>query len=220
MNDIQRQKAKEVVAANHLIDVKELEKLYALNCHLWSIQMIDKFNLPYRILLDYFKKYGYQYMKGGQAAVKDGIVLLNRCYPKPGYYMPDLIGVSMYIKKDVLNPLVIVRSGAFADDLTSTNYDLRIDIAEGSELKAEIEAKAAAQHTWNLSTHEWEYEFAHFINAADFDCYTNFDWWGNKAAPNEEQENRMNYWKSLQADYHMNPNKYRREEPTCPPTMP
>ena len=224
MNDLQREKALSLLDDSYSslpmfrFDEDELNKQHALNCHLWAMQMIDVFNLPYRVLYAYFSRYGYEYMKGWKAAEKDGICLLNRCYPKPGYYIPDLVGVSMYIKKDVINPDVYIDAGPFKDDVTSTKYDLRTLIKDGTELKAEVEAKAAAQITWDLSTaegiKEWKYQFAHFLNAAQFNDYRTFDWWGKKTAPNEEEE-KINFWKCLQADYYMHTDNYRQEEPTC-----
>ena len=201
-----------------MIDVKELEKAHALNVHLEAMQSVDTYNLPYAILKPYFKEYGL-YLKGYSAACKDGIVLINPLYPKPGYYQADLVGVDWYIDSHYnLNPLVRIIPGPFKDDLTSSKFDLRTYIQEGSELREKIDKKATEQITWDLSTAAgrkvWEHEFAHFLNAADFDNYSTFDWWGKKEAPKEAEE-RINYWKSFQADYHMNPNKYRQEEPTC-----
>lgn len=218
MNDIQREKAKEAVSASNLIDFKELEKAYALNVHLEAMQSVDTYNLPYAILKPYFKEYGL-YLKGYSAACKDGIVLINPLYPKPGYYQADLVGVDWYIDNHYnLNPLVRIIPGPFKDDLTSSKFDLRTYIQEGSELREKIDKKAAEQETWNLSTaagrKKWEYEFAHFLNAADLENYSCFDWWGKKQAPNEAEE-RINYWKSLQADYYKHPENYRQEEPTC-----
>lgn len=218
MNDIQRQKALEAVSASNLIDVEELEKAHALDVHLWAMQNVDVYNLPYGILKAYFKEYGL-YLKGYNAACKDGIVLINPLYPKPGYYQAVLVGVDWYIDNHyTLNPLVRIIPGPFKDDLTSSKYDLRTYIQEGSELREKIDKKAAEQITWNLTTaagrKEWEKQFAHFLNAADFDNYSTFDWWGKKQAP-EEAEERINYWKSLQADYHLHPEEYRQEEPTC-----
>ncbi len=218
MNDIQRQKALEAVSASNLIDVEELEKAHALDVHLWAMQNVDVYNLPYGILKAYFKEYGL-YLKGYEAACKDGIVLINPLYPKPGYYRADLVCVDWYIDNHYnLNPLIRIIPGPFKDNLTSSKFDLRTYIQEGSELREKIDKKAAEQETWNLSTAAgrkvWEHEFAHFLNAADFDNYSTFDWWGKKQAP-EEAEERINYWKSLQADYHLHPEEYRQEEPTC-----
>jgi len=218
MNDIQRQKALEAVSASNLIDVEELEKAHALDVHLWAMQNVDVYNLPYGILKAYFKEYGL-YLKGYEAACKDGIVLINPLYPKPGYYQADLVGVDWYIDKHyTINPLIRIVPGPFKDDLTSSKFDLRTFIQEDTELSQRIEAKAAEQITWNLKTaagrKKWEYEFAHFLNAADLENYSCFDWWGKKQAPNEAEE-RINYWKSLQADYYKHPENYRQEEPTC-----
>lgn len=225
MNNLQREKALSLLENEYsqlpmfLHDDETMRKEHALNCHLWAMQMVDVYNLPYRILYDYFIQYGYDYMKGWQPAERNGIVLLNRCYPKPGYYIPDLVGVSMYISKDVLNPDVYIDVGPFADDLTSSNYDIRTLIKDGTALKEEVEAKAAAQITWNLETaagiQEWKYQFGHWLNGAQFNDYRTFDWWGKKTAPNEEE--KISFWKCLQADYYMHPENYRQEEPPFNP---
>lgn len=220
MNEKQRQKAIEVLSTDRLPSIEELKQEAAFNRQLWAIQMIDVYNLPYRVLLDYFKKNGFDYMKCVGAACKDGIVLINPLYPAPGYYKADIVCVDWYVdNKYTINPLIRIEEGPFKDDLTSNKFDLRTFIQEDTKLSEEIESRAAEQMKWDLSTAAgrkvWEFEFAHFLNAADLDYYSDSDWWGDKQTPPGNAADRINYWKSLQADYHMHSEKYRQEEPTC-----
>lgn len=218
MNDLQRQKAIEKLGEEDLsyyrlpmLDTssEQYKKEKAFKCHVWASKMIEVFNLPYRVLYDYFMEYGTEYLKGYISANNGKICLLNRCYPLPGYEKSKLIGVSC--QADYID----IQSGPFKDDLTSSNYDLRFSITDES-INAEIEAKAAEQHQWDLSTaagrKQWAYYFAHFLGKADLSNYSCLDLFGKKEATSADNK-RLDCWKSLQADYHFNPDNYMKEEP-------
>lgn len=217
MNDLQRQKALEKLGEEdlsfELLPMFGLSEQYkkekAFKCHVIACKMIEAFNLPYRVLYDYFMEYGTDYLKGCAAAHNGKICLLNRCYPMPGYERSKLIGISCHA--DYIN----IQSGPFKDDLTSSNYDFRVSITDES-INAEIKAKAAEQHQWDLSTaagtKKWKYFFAHFLNNADLLNYSCLDLFGKKEATSADMK-RLDCWKSLQADYHLSPNKYMNEEP-------
>lgn len=218
MNDLQKQKALEKLGEEDLsyyrlpmLDTssEQYKKEKAFKCHVWACKMIEAFNLPYRVLYDYFMEYGTEYLKGYISANNGKICLLNRCYPLPGYEKSKLIGVSCHAD------YIGIQSGPFKDDLTSSNYDLRFSITDES-INAEIEAKAAEQHQWDLSTQEgfekWKYFFAHFLGKADLSNYSCLDLFGKKEATSADNK-RLDCWKSLQADYHFNPDNYMKEEP-------
>lgn len=217
MNDLQKQKALEKLGEEDLSfyrlpmfeSSEQYKKEVAFKCHAWASKMIEVFNLPYRVLYDYFMEYGTEYLKGYAAAHNGKICLLNRCYPLPGYEKSKLIGVSCHAD------YICIQSGPFKDDLTSSNYDLRFSITDES-INAEIEAKAAEQHQWNLSTaagrKQWAYYFAHFLGKADLSNYSCLDLFGKKEATSADNK-RLDCWKSLQADYHFKPDNYMKEEP-------
>lgn len=204
MDDLKRNKARQVLAAESLPD---LDKMYAIREHLWIMQMIYAYNLPFKILHDYFKKYGTKHQRA-DAAHNDSIVLLNRCYPRPGYLIDKLVYVPQKSVKLI--------EGVFADDLS----DLKLTIND-KELKTKAESTAAEQHVWDLRTaagrKNWEYYFAHFLQSAHFDEYSHFDFWGEKSAPNgrttQEQQDRIAYWKRVQSKYLRNPENYMQTEP-------
>lgn len=162
----------------------DFEKSIALDRHFEAIQWIDLYNLPYRIALDYLKGSSPDYVR------------INPCYPFPGYCKDDLIHLT---PNDV----------DIAQDLTTTPKD--------KATKKQIKELCAKLRPWNLSTaagiEQWKKYFAHFINAADFDSYTSFDWFGAKvAAYSQEQNKKINFWKCLHADYHLHPEDYLQEE--------
>lgn len=214
MNDLQRQKALEKLGEEDLsfyllpmfdTSSEQYKKAKAFKCHVWASKMIEVFNLPYRVLYDYFIEYGTEYLKGHISANNGKICLLNRCYPMPGYEQSKLIGVSC--NSDDIN----IQSGPFEDDITSSDCDFRVSI-----FNAEIEARAAQQHQWDLLTaagrKQWAYFFAHFLNNADLKNYSTFDLFGKKEATSADMK-RLDCWQSLQADYHLSPYKYMNEEP-------
>lgn len=207
MDKLKRDKALQCLAAASLPASEDLVKAAAVQEHLFTMQMVNVYNLPFKILRDYYKKYGYKYLKSTDTAHNDSIVLLNRCYPRPGYLIDKLIGVNT----SDINLL----EGRFADDLN----DLKLVIKD-DRLKEEVESTAAEQHLWDLSTaaghKHWEYYFAHFLASAHFDEYSYLDWWGERT-PNEvmtqAQQDRIAYWKRLQRAYLRNPENYMQEEP-------
>lgn len=193
LTEEQREKAKEALFVRSAI--YDFEKKLAFWNHQEAVKMIDTYNLPYRVALDYIK-----------GPKQEGFVKINPCYPLPGYYRDDLIRLKPYeyTLHDTSSPPN--EDGSYSLCLTPINDDTR----------ARIKDLCYNLRTWNLSTaagrKKWEYEFAHFLNAADFDNYSCFDYWGSRTEPEGAAE-RINYWKCLQADYHMHPNNYRQEEP-------
>ena len=216
LTDEQRQKAQRALDNSSLpmFDIKRMEQENAYRTHIWACKMVEQYNLPYRILLAYFKQHGYEYLKNHGAAHDENIVLINRCYPLPGYTIADLPTIDWYIRKNEINPFIRIVSGPFDDDLTSSKFDLRTFI-DDEAINAQIEEATRKQHTWDLQTSEgikaWEHEFAHFLADENFSTYTAFDWFGVKTSTPDNS--KIKYWKKLQRDYRKNPDEYRQEEP-------
>lgn len=212
----QRQKAKQALLYSDLpmFNTKRWEQEHAYEVHLWACMMVKEYGLPYRILLAYFKKHGYEYLKCHGAAHNDNIVLINRLYPKPGYLAADLPTIDWYIRKYEINPIIRIESGPFPDDLTSSKWDFRTFI-DDDVINAQIDEATRKQHTWDLQTSEgikaWEHEFAHFLADEDFSKYTPFDFFGEKSSTPDKS--KIKYWKKLQREYNKNPDDYRQEEP-------
>ena len=168
---------------------QNFEKEIAFENHKTAIEWIDKYNLPYRISLDYLKQYDHN----------KGFIHINPNYPYPGYKKADLVHVS-------------------PDNITLFD-DLKM-IASEESTRQQIEDHNKKLRPWDLSTAEglskWKYYFAHLLNAAQLNEYSDFDWWGKKNAPKEEQEKnqqKINFWKCLQYDYCTKPDNYMNEEP-------
>lgn len=167
--------------------LEAFEQSMALDRHYKAIEWITAYNLPYRINLEYLKGSSRDYVQ------------INPCYPAPGYCIDDLI--------------------ALKPGEVDISYDL--DITPKDEAtRQKIKECCDKLRPWDLSTaagrKKWEYEFAHFLNAAQLNTFTYFDWFGVKSAPPKEQEKnqqKIYYWLNLQADYQMNPGNYRQEEP-------
>lgn len=176
-----------------------LEREIAFDNHLKALEWIKKYNLPYRISLDYLKSY----------SLLNGFVCINPCYPYPGYLKANLI----HLKPDQISlhdPNEKPGPKGYSLNLTPIDKDMRKKIEEHNRTFA----------PWDLSTQEgfkkWEYYFAHLFNKADFDKYKCFDWFGVRTlqgADREGHQEQINYWKSLQASYHIAPDKYMQEEP-------
>ena len=200
LTELQRQKANEALYKN-LPMFKNFEKEIAFRNYQTAIEWIDTYNLPFRI--------GYEYLKAWN--IRDGYVKINPCYPAPGYRCDDLI----HLRPDEVTPhdpsSKPNKDGSYNLCLTPINEDTRQQIKE----------LCYKLRPWNLETaaglKQWEFEFAHFLNAAQLNTFTYFDWFGVKSAPNEESaqknQQRIYYWLNLQADYQMNPEAYRQEEP-------
>jgi len=190
----QEEKAREALYLR-LPMFQNFEKEMAFNNHKTAIAWVNAYNLPYRISLDYLK------------AINADHVRININYPFPGYRVADLIHLSPneYMLHDPMK--APDNKGRYTLELTP------IDEAT----KQRIEEHNKNLRPWDLSTaagiEKWKYYFAHFFNVAQLNEYNSFDWFGVKAAPNEEQEKKINFWISLQADYQMNPDKYMQEEP-------
>lgn len=186
LTEEQKQKAEEALLLQ-LPMFQDFEKEIAFRNHQEAIEWIDKYNLPYRIALNYIK--GYDNTKG--------YVQINACYPAPGYCKDDLIHLS-------------------PDDI---NIDYQLNITPKDEAtRQQIKECCDRLRPWNLSTaaglEQWKRYFAHFLNAADIDSYNSFDWFGVKvAAYSQEQNNKINFWKCLHADYYLRQGDFMQEEP-------
>jgi len=191
----QREKAEKALRNNSVID--SFEKEIAFANHTTALEWVDTYNLPYRIALNHIKTPDKEH------------VSINPCYPFPGYKKSDLIHVPI---DDCLmyNPEEPPReeNGKTLHylNMTPKEADTRQQIAEHNK----------ALRPWDLSTQEgkrkWEYYFAHFLSGADLQTYQCFDYFGRRTAAKGDTD-RINYWKSLQADYHLSPDRYMKAGP-------
>lgn len=193
MTEEQKRKAEIALSASLYAD---FEKKIAFNNYLTAIEWIELYNLPYRVSLDYLKGYNKE----------NGFVLINPCYPFPGYNVNDLI----HLKPDEVTP---------HDPSKKPNKDGSYDLCLtpiNAETRQQIKEHNKKLRPWDLSTaaglKQWEYYFAHFLNGADLNALDTFSLFGTKEAPKGATD-KINYWKALQADYHMHTDKYMQDEP-------
>ena len=185
-----------------------MEKEDAYRRHIRAIQTIDEFNLPYRVLLNYYKKYPcYKDICPREAHYED-ICVLNPNYPYPGFCCDDLEELGIDDTR--------VITGPYKDDVLSSKFDLKV-IPNDADRQAIIDKHCAELPTWNLSTPEglkvWRYEFAHFLSTENFKEYRSFDFWGKNITESPEHKQRISEWKTLQKKYLKNPTSYRQTEP-------
>ena len=171
----------------------KFDKEIAFSNHLKAVEWVEKYNLPYRISLDYLKNYSKQY------------VHINPCYPYPGYPIAKL----MHLRQDEFSlhdP---------ADTPTENGYQLNLTPIEPSK-RQQINDICNQLRPWDLSTvagrKQWEYYFAHFFYTANFDDYKTFDYFGRTQRENGDND-KIAYWKLLQAGVHITPERYMEEEP-------
>ena len=186
LTEEQKKKAEEALLLQSPI-FQDFEKQIAFANHQEAIKWIDLYNLPYRIALNYIKSYDNS---------KD-YVQLNACYPAPGYLKDDLI----HLKPEEVN----------------IDYELNMEPKEEAT-RQKIKECCDKLRPWNLSTaaglEQWKKYFAHFINAAAFDKFNSFDWFGVKVATySQEQSDKINFWKCLHADYYLHQGDFIKEEP-------
>lgn len=199
MTPEQERKAVEVL---FLQELKKIEMRMAYRQHLKACKWVDKYNLPYRVATDYLKRYNKQ----------SGVVLINECYPLPGYPAADLLTFTPD-KVDSDNPKYH----------KSKNKDgkpmLTIDVFR--HLKPEYEAQVIEHNKqyrpWNLETAAgrgaWEREFAHFLEGYDIDAFTAFDMFGSADAEENALYERKQYFKGVLDRYRSQKNAYRTSEP-------
>ena len=186
LTEEQKKKAEEALLLQ-LPMFQDFEKQIAFKNHEEAIKWVSLYNLPYRVALNYIKDYDN----------RKGYVHINACYPAPGYCKADLIHLS--------------------PEEVDIDYYLNMTPKEEAT-RQQIQERCDKLRPWNLSTPEgieqWKKYFAHFINAADFDRYNSFDWFGVKAAAySQEQNNKISFWKCLHADYYLHRDDYMQEEP-------
>jgi hypothetical protein len=191
------QEAKARIALGLSESLKDnFEKEIAFDNHLKAVSWVEKYNLPYRLSLNYLKAYDRQY----------GVVAINPCYPMPGYPKAKLIHLKpdeilLYNPEDKPTP-----DGKYYLNLTPADESTRQRIAENNKTFA----------PWDLSTaagrKQWEYYFAHFFYHVDFPKYRTFDYFGRTQRAKGDTE-RIEYWKMLQADIHISPERFMESDP-------
>ena len=174
----------------------KFDKEIAFSNHLKAVEWVEKYNLPYRVALNYLKDFDRF----------NGFVHINPCYPMPGYPKDKLIHlkpdeVLLYDPEESPTP-----DGYYHLNITPIEEETRQRIAENNRTFA----------PWDLTTaagrKQWEYYFAHFLYCEDFSKYKTFDYFG-RTQRGKGDNDRILYWKNLQASIHITPDKFMENEP-------
>lgn len=197
MNQEQRTKAKMALLSKHL---GTFEQRIAISNHYQAIRWIYRYNLPYRISLDYIKAWDR----------RKGFVMINDNYPLPGYAKDKLMVLNQ-------NQITFKELHPKEEDL-DFDYKTPLVYPISEALEKQIDEICDKLRPWNFETAAgrkvWEREFAHFLSGYQLNTFTLFDWFGTTDnETTEEKQKKISYWIDLQKDYLRNPSNYRTEEP-------
>ena len=198
MTPEQEQKARAALMEKALDDFK---KGNAFERHQKACKWVFEFNLPYRVSLDYLKRY--------KAA--DGVVMINRCYPLPGYPAAALLTLTPG-ELDEQNPDTYKVDPDGRKVLNMKIFDTPLQ-----NIEEKIQENLRQFWTWDLETPEglqaWELEFAHFLDGYDIDSFTAFDMFGRPDADENALYERKRYYKGVLDRFKHSKNAYRQNEP-------
>ena len=184
--------------------LEQIKRHHAFMMHQKARKWVTKYNLPYRISLDYLKQYD----------LASGIVLINECYPKPGYPKDGVLHLGIN-DMDVNNPdCYEERDGKRIQNINTFKTPL-------PAAAQKIEMNNQRFRTWNLQTEEgreeWERQFAHFLDGYDLDSFSSWDMFGVPDAPDDVLEALRRYLKGVLLRYRdsktASRTSYRTEEP-------
>lgn len=195
---------------------KDHEKKMALWWHEAAIKEQARYNLPYKVLFDYYKA-DHDYME----------VSINPYYPypdipkeyKPPRWNPEQDGG--YTTEEWFNTITKL-TGEYTED-GKRKATLEIP----AEIQAQINDWQAAKvrermghdykHVWDLSTQSgqqaWLYWFAIFLlpYADDIPHWSSFDMWGDTKHTKQELEARKRYYMELIEQCKAHPEIYKHE---------
>lgn len=185
-----------------LIDAqfREFERKVAYERHLKACAWVDTYNLPYRVSMDYMKRYGHH----------SGVVLINPCYPLPGYPAAELLTLS-HDDLDTDNPDV------YRIEQGRRVYLMKLFDTPKEEVRQRVEQHNKRFRPWDLDTDDgrrvWELEFAHFLTGYDIDAFSMFDMFGRMDADETALRARKRYYKGVLDRFNSGNGAYRTSEP-------
>lgn len=175
----------------------ELHKIARRDC-------MKIYKLPYRVYYDYLRKRAHE---------PSGTVMLNPCYPDPGYPIEGILKVS---KDDFIINKETMKPGAEPycyENLKPEYQDVvdRISTRWSPWLKLN-----------SCFDKEWEKYFLKLLNGYDFESFSCFDFFGGALAEADEQygcvtaaevEILKNIYTRMKEQYLANPESYNLTEP-------
>jgi len=159
LTEEQKQKARKAV-------FKDLEKVRALERHKKAVRSMDLYALPYRIYLDYLKRWDNM-----EPSEQDTTVSINPCYPDEGYPI-DIVRVVTTDDLDIENaPRDKDGRLLYApfDDIHTLKLSVRNEIFQTIE----------PLRKWRTPFDDnWRYAYSHFLKGYDIEHFTEFDFFG------------------------------------------
>lgn len=190
---------KAVVALMNL-RTDQLKRSHAYKMHQKACKWVHKYNLPWRVSMDYLKRFD----------LTSGVVLINECYPLPGYPITELIHITL---ADIAN------NPACIEILPDGKKKLKPQALDTlpPDLADVIEEHNRKYRPWDLETaagrDSWEREFAHFLDNYDFDSFSCWEMFGTSDLPESELYARKRYYKDVLQRYRSAKSSYRANEP-------
>ena len=182
-----------------------LRKQQAFDHHNTACKWVTEYGLPYRVSLDYLKTHSKD----------DGIVLINPCYPLPGYPVDGILTITG-ADLDYDNPNLYT-----VDEKGVRTYKSELFYSPNAGAAEEIRVHNLQFRTWDLETVDgltaWEYEFAHFLDGYDIDRFTAFDTFGRGNVSDNALDAFKRTLKAIQHRFKANKQSYRTSEPVYLP---
>ena len=199
LTDEQRMKAEVALLPN----MEDLEKMLAYERHEKAVGSMDRYGLPYRVYLDYLKRWDDMgiYERGNT-------VKINRMYPLCGYPIDKIPTFTL----DDLRQETQVDERGYSKYLPFAWETLSDD--------AQVKATTATEPLlpWHPFDEKWRYYFLHFLTGYQFDTFTEFDFYGTQG---EHEKGDISLLQKTfarwQREYAENPKAYMQEEPTTTP---
>lgn len=198
--------------------LKDMERRYTWQAHLFCIEKVFTYNLPYRILWnDHRNLHNKDFYEIG----------INPWYPLPK--IPKAAELTEEERTPAIEKQYTVSEWVDIIIPKGRGYEKPLRLSELKpqdehiraiweqqeiEIRNKAEAKAKPFKLWWLDDSEgikkWEYYFTRFLvpYKNDIAIWGKFDFWGNNEHTDEETEQKRQYYLSLIADYETNPSKY------------
>lgn len=165
-------------------------------------EAFEIYKLPYRVYYNYLRKRAFE---------PSDKMLLNPCYPEPGY---PIDGVLKVIKEDFELSEEILKGNR--EDIFTYEH-LKPEVKEQVD---KIRAHYCTWHNEDIYGPEWKKIYLKFLKGYDFEAFNCFDFYGVPAwdlnaldVTNDDIEMLKNIFVRLKAEYDKSPEAYDYKEP-------
>ena len=195
----EEQKAKGQIAL--LPTIADLEKAHALTLHNIACSGMDLYGLPYRVYLDYLKRWDNL-----TPEERGNLVEINPCYPDEGYPLD---------KVRVVTPEDVDKDNITAKVLPFDNIGTLKQTIQNEIMRDIVEPL----RKWKPLDDNWKRYFSHFLEGYEFMTFTDFDFAGAKGTmTREDLELLRHIYARVLTEYEENTlDDYLTEEPRTTP---